>query len=101
MMSTIKKTQTKNVIIYTIRYTEKEHRKLTTRNKYKTNMMNRIAKKTNGTHIDTTTTDPHTYFQQIAQKLKTSYKLAYYPTNTTKNETFRKIIIQPKITKMK
>ncbi len=43
--------------------------------------MDRIAKETGGAHINTETTDPHTYFQLIAEELRTSCELAYYPTN--------------------
>jgi len=96
MMSTIEKAQAENVVVYSIRYTEKEHGKLTARNKYGTSVMDRIAKETGGAHIDAATTDPHTYFQQIAQELRTSYELAYYASNSEKDETFRKIVIRPK-----
>jgi Ca-activated chloride channel family protein len=96
MMTTIETAQAENVLVYAIRYTEKEHGKLTARNKYGTRVMDRIAKETGGAHIDTETTDPHTYFQHIAEELRTSYELAYYPTNSVKDETFRKIVIRPK-----
>ena len=43
--------------------------------------MDRLAKETGGAHIDAESTDPHTYFRQIAEELRTSYELAYYPTN--------------------
>jgi len=48
MMSTIEKAQAENVVVYAIRYTEKEHGKLTARNKYGTSVMDRIAKETGG-----------------------------------------------------
>ena len=96
MMRTIETAQGENVLVYTIRYTEKEHGKLTARNKYGTSVMDRIAKETGGAHVDAETTDPHTYFRQIAEELRTSYELAYYPTNSDKDETFRKIVIRPK-----
>ncbi len=96
MMTVIETAQAENVLVYAIRYTEKEHGKLTARNKYGTRVMDRIAKETGGAHIDTETTDPHTYFQHIAEELRTSYELAYYPTNSGKDETFRKIVIRPK-----
>ena len=96
MMTTIETAQAENVLVYAIRYTEKEHGKLTARNKYGTRVMDRIAKETGGAHIDTETTGPHTYFQHIAEELRTSYELAYYPTNSGKDETFRKIVIRPK-----
>jgi Ca-activated chloride channel family protein len=58
--------------------------------------MDRIAKETGGAHIDAQNTDPHTYFRQIAEELRTSYELAYYPTNKAKDDTFRKIRIKVK-----
>jgi hypothetical protein len=42
------------------------------------------------------TTNPHTYFRQIAEELRTSYELAYYPTDPMKDDTFRKVVIRPK-----
>jgi Ca-activated chloride channel family protein len=96
MMTTIEAAQSANVLVYTIRYTEKDHGVLTARNKYGIKVMDRIAKETGGTHIDATTTDPHTYFRQIAEELRTSYELAYYPTHPAPDQTFRKIVVQPK-----
>jgi VWFA-related protein len=58
--------------------------------------MDRTAKETGGEHIDAEKTDPHTYFRQIAEELRTSYELAYYPTNKAKDDTFRKIVIKAK-----
>jgi Ca-activated chloride channel family protein len=58
--------------------------------------MDRIAKETGGRPIDAETTDPSTYFREIAEELRTSYELAYYPTNPTYDDTFRKIVIRPK-----
>ena len=96
MMTTIEKAQAENVVVYAIRYTEKSHGKLTARNKYGTSVMDRIAKETGGAHIDAAVTDPHTYFRRIAEELRTSYELGYYPTNSGKDETFQKIVIRPK-----
>ena len=97
MMTAIEAVQTANVVVYTIRYTERDkHGEWTARNKYGISVMDRIAKETGGAHIDAEHTDPHTYFRQIAEELRTSYELAYYPTNKTKDGTFRKIGIKPK-----
>jgi Ca-activated chloride channel family protein len=96
MMTAIEAAQGANVLVFAIRYTEKEHGKLTARNQYGVRVMERIAKETGGTHIDAETTDPHTYFRQIAEELRTSYELAYYPTNAGKDDTFRKVVIRPK-----
>ena len=96
MMQAIEVAQAANVLVYTIRYTETKHGELNARNKYGISVMDRIAKETGGAHIDAQETDPHTYFQQIAEELRTSYELAYYPTNRAKDDTFRKIVIKPK-----
>jgi Ca-activated chloride channel family protein len=96
MMRTIEAAQSENVLVYTIRYTQKEHGQLTARNKYGMSVMDRMAKETGGAHIDAETTDPHTYFRQIAEELRTSYELAYYPTNADRDEAFRKIVVRPR-----
>jgi Ca-activated chloride channel homolog len=94
MMTTIEAAQSANVQVYTIRYTEKEHGNLTARNKYGIRVMDRIAKETGGQHIDAEATDPKTYFGRIAEELRSSYELAYYPTNPVRDDTFRKIAIR-------
>jgi Ca-activated chloride channel homolog len=96
MMTAIESAQGADVLIFAIRYTEKEHGKLTARNQYGIRVMERIAKETGGMHIDSEHTDPHTYFRQIADELRTSYELAYYPTNPAKDDTFRKVVIKAK-----
>ena len=96
MMEAIEAAQAANVIVYTIRYTESKHGELNARNRYGISVMDRIAKETGGAHIDAQQTDPHTYFREIAQELRTSYELAYYPANRAKDDTFRKIVIKPK-----
>ena len=97
MMTTIETAQSENVPVYTIRYTETKHGKLTARNKYGISVMDRIAKETGGLHINAEKTDPQTYFTQIAEELRTSYDIGYYPTNKAKDDSFRKIVIRPKI----
>ena len=96
MMTTIETAQAANVLVFTIRYTQKEHGQFTARNKYGIRVMDRIARETGGAHIDAETTDPHAYFRQIAEELRTSYDLAYYPSNPIKDDTFRKLVIRPK-----
>jgi Ca-activated chloride channel family protein len=98
MMSTIEEAQSANVLVETIRYTEKSHGKLTARNKYGISVMDRIAKESGGTNIDAEAVDPQTYFTQIAEELRNSYELAYYPSNPVADDTFRKIAIRPKKT---
>jgi Ca-activated chloride channel homolog len=87
MMTTIEAAQGANVLVYTIRYTEKEHGKLTARNQYGTRVMDRIAKETGGAHIDAEVTDPHTYFKQIAEELRTS--MSWHITRRMRTRTTR------------
>lgn len=97
MMTAIETAQAANVLVYTIRYTEmNKHGEMTARNKYGISVMERMAKETGGSHIDARNTDPYTYFREIAGELRTSYELAYYPSNRKKDDTFRKIVIKPK-----
>jgi Ca-activated chloride channel family protein len=97
MMSTIEAAQGENVLVYAIRYTDTGKRgELTARNKYGMKVMDRLAKDTGGAHIDGKAMDPHEYFQQIAEELRTSYTLSYYPGNPMKDEGFRRIVVRPK-----
>ncbi len=96
MMQAIETAQATNVVFYGIRYTEIHHGKLNARNKYGMSVMDRTAHETGGAHIDARETNPHEYFRQIAEELRTSYEIAYYPTNKSKDDSFRKIAIKPK-----
>ena len=97
MMTAIETAQAANVPIYTIRYTETKHGRLTARNKYGISVMDRIAIETGGLHIDAGKTAPDTYFRQIAEELRTSYEVGYYPTNKAKDDSFRKVVIKPRV----
>src|SRR5262249_5454660 len=97
MMTTIEAAQAENVLVYTIRYTvPKKNGDLTARNQYGIQVMDRIALETGGAHIDAKASDPKTYFRQIAEELRSSYELVYYPTNHKRNDGFRKITVRPK-----
>ncbi len=96
MMTAIESAQAANVTLFSIRYTERDHGKLTARNKYGIRVMERIAKETGGDQFDAEQTDPHNYFRQIGEELRHAYELAYYPTNGVRDDTFRKIAVQPK-----
>jgi Ca-activated chloride channel homolog len=96
MMTTIEEAQQTNVQLFSLRYTEKEHGKLTARNQYGIRVMDRIARETGGMHIDAQEVDPHTYFQRIAEELRSSYELGYYPNAAAKDNTFHKIVVRVK-----
>jgi Ca-activated chloride channel family protein len=94
MLEAIEAAQAADVMVYGIRYTDSKHGELNARNKYGISVMDRIAKETGGAHIDARQTDPRAYFRRIAEELRTSYELAYYPTNRAEDGAFRKIVIK-------
>ena len=97
MMTTIEAAQRENVLVYTIRYTETmKHGELSARNKYGIRVMDRIAKETGASNIDGERMEPKEYFRRIAEELRTSYEIGYYPADPMKDESFRKIVIRPK-----
>jgi Ca-activated chloride channel homolog len=97
MMTTIEAAQAANVLVYTIRYTQPmKHGELSARNKYGLRVMDRVAKETGAWNVDANRTDPREYFAKIAEELRTSYELGYYPANPMKDDSFRKIVIRPR-----
>jgi Ca-activated chloride channel family protein len=96
MMSTIETAQAADVLVFCVRYTHKEHGRLTARNQYGMRVMERIAHETGGAHFDAGKIDPNEYFRQIGEELRSVYELAYYPTNSAKDETFHKIAVRAK-----
>jgi VWFA-related protein len=97
MMSAIEAAQSSDVLVFTIRYTEESHGKLTARNEYGIRVMERIAKETGGAQFDAKTTDPQKNFKQIGDELRSMYEAGYYSTNPDKDESFRKVLVRPMI----
>ena len=96
LITTIEEAQATNVLVETIRYTEVHHNKLNARNHYGISVMDRIARETGGENVDASAVKPEVFFKQIADELRNSFELAYYPTNPTPDGTFRKIKLKPK-----
>jgi Ca-activated chloride channel homolog len=97
MLDAIEAAQSQNVRVFGIRYTQKEHGHLTARNKYGMSVMNRIAQETGAADFDAQQGDIRTWFEQIADELRSSYELAYYPTgNASPEGSFHKIAIHAK-----
>lgn len=96
MMTAIETAQAADVLVFPVRYTQKEHGKLTARNQYGARVMERIAHETGGADFDAAAVDPRVYFRKIGEELRNSYELAYYPTNSMRDGTFHKISIRAK-----
>jgi len=94
MMSTIEEAQYNDVLLYSIRYTEESHGKLTARNKYGIRVMQRIAGDTGAEDFDAKQMDAHEYFKAIGEELRTMYEVGYYSTNSENDRTFRKVQVK-------
>jgi Ca-activated chloride channel family protein len=96
MMTTIEASQAQNVPVFTVRYTQTEHGHPTARNRYGTSVMQRIAQETGGREFDAKAMDPRQYFKEIADELRTSYELGYYPSHPLRDNTFHKVTLRGK-----
>ena len=96
MLEAIESAQAAGAPIFCIRYTEIAGDGPIARNRYGTEVMERLAHETGGSHIDAAKTDLRSAFRRIGEELRTSYELAYHSTNATKDGTFRKIAIRLK-----
>ena len=96
MMETVEAAQANDVLLFTIRYTEKTNGRLNARNKYGTSVMERIALETGGADFDGQGEGLREGFRQIGEQLRSSYEMAYHTSNPAGDKTFHKITIKPK-----
>jgi len=97
LLDAIEAAQSANVRVFAIRYTQREHGRLTARNKYGIRVMSRIAHDTGGADFDAQERDLAAWFKEIGEELRSSYELAYYPSGTAaRDDSFRKISVRSK-----
>jgi len=96
MLDAIETAQTGDTRIFGLRYTQREHGRLTARNKYGISVMARIARETGGADFDAGQGDIRAIFTQISEELRSSYELAYISTNPVRDGSFRKVVIRPR-----
>ncbi len=105
MLDAIEAAQRENVRVFGLRYTQREHGRLTARNKYGIRVMARAARETGGADFDVEQGDVQTWFREIADDLRSSYELAYYPSTgpsigpsagAADGDSFHKIAIRVK-----
>ena len=95
LLDAIETAQSENVVIYGIRYTERNKRGgLTARNKYGMRVMERISHETGGADFDAEKADLEQSFRRIGEELRSSYELGYHVTNHTADGTFHKLVIR-------
>jgi Ca-activated chloride channel family protein len=96
MLDAIEAAQAADVRIFAIRYTEADHGRLNARNKYGISVMARIARETGGSDFDARQKDLASHFREIGDDLRSSFELAYRPTDVANDASFHKIVIKSK-----
>jgi Ca-activated chloride channel family protein len=96
LMDAIEAAQIADSLIYTVRYTESEHGRLTARNRYGIREMDRLAAETGGAAFDASKGDVAGLLRQVADELPSMYDVGYVSTNHARDETFRKVEIRLK-----
>ena len=89
---TIREIQKTNTVIYTIGLLGDEKRK---EKNHATRALKEIAEASGGlAFFPESVDDVHNICQQVAHDIRNQYTLAYYPTNTKKDGTFRAVSVQ-------
>jgi len=96
LIDAIEEAQLADSTIYTVRYTESKHGRLTARNKYGTLEMDRLANDTGGASFDASQTDVAASLRQVSEELRSMYDIGYITTNPARDGTFRKLAIRVK-----
>ncbi len=96
-IDTIAAAQGADVLIYAVRYTQMKHHKLSAENQHGIAGLRHITEQTGGREFDGLQTDLPLTFKQIGEELRSVYSIGYYSTNKAHDDTFRKIVIQPRI----
>ncbi|MES1257024.1 MAG: VWA domain-containing protein [Acidobacteriota bacterium] len=94
LLDAIEAAQTADSLIYTVRYTESKHGRLTSRNRYGIREMDRLAGETGGAAFDASRKDLASLLAQVGEELRALYDIGYMSTNPVHDGTFRKVVIQ-------
>jgi len=96
LIDSIEAAQNADTLVYAIRYTELHHGRMNTRDRYGVRVLDHLTSQTGGKAFDAQTTEVSEAFAQIAAELRGLYEAAYQSTNPVRDDSYRKIVIQPK-----
>ena len=97
LLDVIEAAQNTDTLVYCIRYTQKEHGKLTARNKYGMRVMQHMSSLSGAADFDALTTSLDAVFAQISDELRATYQIGYVSSNGHPHDgSFRKLVIQSK-----
>lgn len=94
LLDMIEAAQSANTLVYCIRYTQREHGRLTVRNRYGVRVLRHIAAQTGAADYDGTAEDLKAVFDAIGGELRTMYEIGYVSTSSPDDASFRKISIR-------
>ena len=96
LMDAIEAAQAADAPVYTVRYTDMNHGRLSSRNRYGIREMERLARETGGVAFDASQTDVGESLRQVAEELRSRYDIGYVSTHPDRDGTFRKVVIRSK-----
>ena len=95
-IETIAAAQGSDVLIYAIRYTEMKKHHPTAENRHGITGLKHITEQTGGRDFDALHEDIPQTFRQIGDELRSVYSAGYYSTNKRHDDTFRKVVVEPR-----
>jgi Ca-activated chloride channel family protein len=96
LMDAIEAAQIADSPIYTVRYTEVNKGRLTSRDRYGIREMDRLAKETGAASFDASRDDVAKSLRSVAEELRSMYDVGYVSTNAVHDGSFRKVEIRAK-----
>jgi Ca-activated chloride channel homolog len=97
LLDAIEAAQNNDTFVYCIRYTQMEHGRLNTRNKYGIRVMQHLSSLTGAADFDASTSDLPTVFSQIGDELRAMYQIGFVSSNDqARKGAFRKLTIRCK-----
>jgi Ca-activated chloride channel family protein len=94
LLDALSAAQDEDTLIYSIRYTQEEHGRMTARNKYGFRVMKHLAELTGGANYDGLASDLPGIFKQIGDELRSLYEIGYISNNEQHDGAFRKLTIR-------
>ena len=95
LLDAIEAAQNNDTLVYSIRYTQQEHGKLTARNKYGMRVLQHISSLSGATDFDALSTRLDSVFVQIGDELRSTYQIGYVSSNANPHEgSFRKLTVR-------
>lgn len=95
MLDAIEEAQKDDVLVYSVRYTEKR-RHPTARDKYGMSVMRRISHDTGATDFDAGQGDLDATFRSIGLELRALYEVGYHASGLVHDGTFHKVAVRAK-----